>query len=734
MWRKHTTKILLVLMVILTGCEIEYYVKKGPEYGVKYQRIWHGGGWISKSDVDKGLALIKQYPEGTSYLAEYNHTIYNFSYQSDKVKAGNPVSASENNYKKFVALEDNASVVTTEFYNDIVDFIGFEVKFGNTPMSQYYKPVYVTKNYSENGIFYSDAKLAIYRTDLNTPGAVMRLKTELAVKDVKYLGEYFFHERFPQKENIVSFAIPSWLEVELIEKNFDGYDIIKSESKFTHRDEEENSMDGRSGYQSSTASSSDSKKNKSESNMRYVTYTMKNVKPMKNEFLEGSPKNNYPHVIVLCKNYDKTKAVSSGKSSKSKPAPSTEKSSSQKKQKAKENNAQPETEKIALISNVNDLYRWSYDIAKLTDNEVKTVEEKAKEITKDKTTDIDKIEAVFYWVQDNIRYVAYEDGIAAFKPDACQNVLSNRYGDCKGMANLLTQMLKSLGYDARLTWIGTKRVTYDFTIPTLSSTNHMICTVILNGKKYFLDGTEDYIGMDDYAHRIQGRPVMIEDNTNFIIDTVPDLPIERNLHDRTADFTIDNLVLKSKVKEIIKGENKTNFIRKYNAAPIENRRDVLLNHLHDADNSIEVSDISTSDLTDRKKNIELNYKLEIRNHVIKNANKLFVSPEFSYELKNHFADTARVTDITYGFKLFYTYHYSIAIPQGYKVKYLPKNIDIDNPEFATKVTYSTEGNKIKYLKSVKVKFGTVSKKNFKAWNEMLEKLKASYADYIMLEK
>ena len=62
---------------------------------------------------------------------------------------------------------------------------------------------------------------------------------------------------------------------------------------------------------------------------------------------------------------------------------------------------------------------------------------------------------MFYWVQDNIRYIAFENGIMGFKPDAAQNVLNKKYGDCKGKANLLKEMLKLAGYDARLTWIGT---------------------------------------------------------------------------------------------------------------------------------------------------------------------------------------------------------------------------------------------------------------------------------------
>ena len=59
--------------------------------------------------------------------------------------------------------------------------------------------------------------------------------------------------------------------------------------------------------------------------------------------------------------------------------------------------------------------------------------------------------------------------------------------------------------DARLTWIGTRSIPYDYTIPSLAVDNHMICTVFLGEEKYFLDATEEYVGFGDYAYRIQGN-------------------------------------------------------------------------------------------------------------------------------------------------------------------------------------------------------------------------------------
>src|SRR6185436_1522859 len=166
--------------------------------------------------------------------------------------------------------------------------------------------------------------------------------------------------------------------------------------------------------------------------------------------------------------------------------------------------------KNTLFETDTDLYKWYASMITLVNNKSDDVRQKALKLVEGKKTDMDKIKSIFYWVQDNIRYVAFENGIMGFKPASAGTVYKNKYGDCKGMANLLCEMLKTVGFDARLTWLGTNDIPYDFSTPALCINNHMICTVVLNGKNYFLDATEDYIAFNDYANRIQGRPVMIE--------------------------------------------------------------------------------------------------------------------------------------------------------------------------------------------------------------------------------
>src|SRR6185437_11119848 len=204
-----------------------------------------------------------------------------------------------------------------------------------------------------------------------------------------------------------------------------------------------------------------------------------------------------------------------------------------------------------------------------------------------------KIEAIFYWVQDNIRYIAFENGLAGFRPEACQRVYSYKYGDCKGMANLLKEMLVLAGYDARLTWLGTRHIAYDYSTPSIAVDNHMICTVVLKGKYYFLDPTETFISFGDIAHRIQGRQVIIENGDSFIMEKTPEYSKDRNLIKITTKATINGDLIEGKTKEEYNGEGKTQILQAYDQIKNHEKEDAIKNFLSGRDKNMTVENINT---------------------------------------------------------------------------------------------------------------------------------------------
>lgn len=276
----------------------------------------------------------------------------------------------------------------------------------------------------------------------------MKYSYNRKVKDIKYLTRVLFNDYYPIRKKEIEFIIPDNYNIELMEFNFEGFDIEKSKQY-------------------------DPKKKTT----KYL-YTVNNLNAIKNEAGAPSAAKMFPHILVISKSY-----------------------------KIKD-------EEIMLFNNTDALYKWYRSLIEQVKNNPESLKNKVEEITTNDETQFDKMTSIFYWVQDNIRYIAFEDGIMGFKPQSDSEVFNNKYGDCKGMANLLRSMLKLVNIDARHTWIGTRDIPYDYSIPSLAVDNHMICTAFINERPYYLDATQKYIPIGKYAYRIQGRPTLIANGNN----------------------------------------------------------------------------------------------------------------------------------------------------------------------------------------------------------------------------
>ncbi len=390
--------------------------------------------------------------------------------------------------------------------------------------------------------------------------------------------------------------------------------------------------------------------------------------------------------------------------------------------------------KVTILSSTADLYGWYRSLIRQLAPKPEVLKPMVEELIKDKKTDEEKIQAIYYWVQDNIRYIAFENGIAGFKPDEAQNVYEKKYGDCKGMANLLKEMLRLAGYDARLTWIGTKSIRYDYSIPSLAVDNHMICTVLLGDKKYFLDATEKYNPLGENSERIQSREVLIEDSDNYLLTKVPEADKAKDLKVKKFRLNISGEKMQGNCELILHGETRKNFLYGYNYTKSEERKKYIENQLSEGNASITLSELKVPDLTDRKQVLKISSNASLDNFVSKFNNEMYIEADPSRDFKGWEIKEKRQSDIDFGRKINSRIEVEIEIPAEYKLSLLPEDLSVKEEEFSFDVKYKAEGNKVFYTKEIAVNKGVISRKSFKQWNESLKKLTNAYSSPIVLKK
>lgn len=425
-------------------------------------------------------------------------------------------------------------------------------------------------------------------------------------------------------------------------------------------------------------------------------YSIRNLEAIKKEYRSPGISHTAPHILVLAKAYyDKGE------------------------------------EKI-LFKETRDLYKWYKSLVnEMDESDNDALKNVVARLTEGAESDDEKIKNIYYWVQDNIRYIAFEDGIAGFKPDESQNVLRKKYGDCKGMANLLKQMLVIAGYDARLTWIGTNNIAYDYSLPNLAVDNHMICSLKKEGGWLYLDPTEKFISIKDNAERIQGRPVLIENGKEYIQEEVPIQNPETNKQEKFTRLQLEDNILKGKVIENYTGQSKSNFLYGYHQIKNSDKDRALKYYINSGNKDVLVGNIKTSDLTDRDADLNLDYEVEFNNMVSSFGNEIYIDLDNEKEFSN-----LKLKERKYAYRLPYkmdvTSVVEFEVPQGYKISKLPKPVDESTQNFRVHAEYSLKGNLLQYKKHFVFQNSLIDKNDFEVWSRLSKSLNDLYNHQIIL--
>ncbi|MCH7536002.1 MAG: transglutaminase domain-containing protein, partial [Bacteroidetes bacterium] len=180
--------------------------------------------------------------------------------------------------------------------------------------------------------------------------------------------------------------------------------------------------------------------------------------------------------------------------------------------------------RVDYLGDVNDLHNWYYTLLQQTD---KTASPEIKKLVDSLTSgvddDLEKVRKIYSWLQSNVRYVAFEEGMQGFIPDDASKVCEKKYGDCKGLTSLLYSMFTYADIEAYFAWVGTRDIPYTYNdVPTPVVDNHMILAYKYKDEYYFLDGTSGTGPANTATAFIQGKEALVsKGKNNFEVVKIP---------------------------------------------------------------------------------------------------------------------------------------------------------------------------------------------------------------------
>ncbi|MCS6823994.1 MAG: transglutaminase-like domain-containing protein [Cytophagaceae bacterium] len=392
--------------------------------------------------------------------------------------------------------------------------------------------------------------------------------------------------------------------------------------------------------------------------------------------------------------------------------------------------------KITLLNSLSDLFRWYSSLIKDAQKEDSDeMRNLVDSLTQNIQSPLEKAKRIYYWVQQNIKYIAIEDGMQGFIPRPAKTTCEKRYGDCKDMATLICKLFSYAGLKAHPTWIGTREIPYQYhDVPTPLTDNHMIATFKTDGRYYFLDATDQFIPYNLPSSFIQGKQAMIAlSDDSFEIVDVPVVDCSQNVYTDSSVLFIEQNIVKGISNNILSGYYKSDFLHNLE----NNKKDLKIfmrEYLNKSTNKFVLDSLRILYPEDKENPITNIYHFNIENYLQQNKNELYINLHLDKDYLQYEIEKDRKYDYEWEYTSTLKYSVVLNIPKGYAAQYIPENSRYDNRLFGFEINYQYNENQIILTKKIYNNHLLLKKKDFEDWNTMIRELKKSYSEIVILKK
>jgi hypothetical protein len=390
-----------------------------------------------------------------------------------------------------------------------------------------------------------------------------------------------------------------------------------------------------------------------------------------------------------------------------------------------------------VLSSADDLYAWYRTFIRgLEHHQDDKVKALVTELVQGARSEEEKVRRIFYWVQENIKYIAFEDGMRGLIPHSGAYVYEKRFGDCKDMASILVNMVQHAGIKGYFTWIGTRDIPYDYSVmPSPLVDNHMIATYISNGRPYFLDATAQYSPFELPSSMIQGKEALMAiSDTEHRIVRVPEVPKEMNLDADTSYFRLEQGLIKGEGHLSLSGYSKVFNAYRLNKTSEKDVKDYLTRRLGRGSNKFYLEQYQLADVQNLDKPTRINYAFSIADYYRELGNEIYLNMHLDKTFYKDFIDKDRTLALERDYKKTIRSVSVLEIPKGYSLEHLPADDAYSNDIFGYTIHYRPEKGKIVLYKEFYVNHLLLQPEGFAQWNEAIKKLSEAYSETIVLKR
>jgi hypothetical protein len=393
--------------------------------------------------------------------------------------------------------------------------------------------------------------------------------------------------------------------------------------------------------------------------------------------------------------------------------------------------------------------RWYSELSDAQSAPDDAVSAKARELTANAKTELEKIRAIGRYVQ-GLQYISIQIGIGGYRPHPATQVFAKSYGDCKDKANLMRAMLKAVKLDSYLVLIYSGDPTFvreEWASP--DQFNHCIIAVKVSdetqaapvithpnlGRLLVFDPTDDNTAVGDLPDYEQNSFALVAAGDAGALMRMPSTPPEANRLEREADVVLSpEGSITATVKEKSIGQYAVNERRLFRNLSRPDYTKLIerwvtagaagakINRIEPADNMTDASFALALDFSDSSyAHLMQGRLLVFKPAIIERRDHLTLTEKSRHApvvLQSHaYAETVRVK-----------------LPAGFDVDELPDPLKLDTPFGTYATTYTVKDDQLVFTRTLTVRAATIPADQYQTVRSFFERIRTAEQSPVVLAK
>jgi hypothetical protein len=396
--------------------------------------------------------------------------------------------------------------------------------------------------------------------------------------------------------------------------------------------------------------------------------------------------------------------------------------------------------------------RWATELHDPQAVPDESVSAKARELTANSRTELDRIKAIAHFVQ-GLQYISIDIGVGrgnGYRPHAASKVLAKSYGDCKDKANLMRAMLRALNITAYPIAIYSGDQTHvreEWASPI--QFNHCIIAVKVSdetqsptvvqhatlGRLLIFDATDTTTPVGDLPEDEQGSFALLIAGEAGQLLRMPTLPPGSSSLDRRTEVVLNAAgSISATVHERAGGQTAADFRRQFVGLTTTDYKKMIESWVSAGATAASVSRVEPKDNMEGGR-FDLDVDFTVTNYAQLMQNRLLVFQPAIVSRHEMLALTepTRKNPIVLDSQAFSeTVH--IKLPEGFDVDELPDAVKLDTTFGSYRTSFEVKNGELVFTRSLAQRAAIMPSDQYQAVRSFYEKMRAAEQSPVVLAR